>query len=68
MVSNLILDGQNEKIQQMLEINSDADSKAFNKDIYRLIKEGKISKTDGLRFSPNPQALEINLKGIFFKS
>ena len=68
MVSNLILDGQNEKIQQMLETNSDAGSKAFNKDIYRLIKEGKISKADGLRFSPNPQALEMNLKGIFFKS
>jgi len=68
MVSNLILDGQNEKIQQMLETNSDAGSKAFNKDIYRLIKEGKISKADGLRFSPNPQALEMNLKGIFFKT
>ena len=52
----------------MLETNSDAGSKAFNKDIYRLIKEGKISKTDGLRFSPNPQALEMNLKEIFFKS
>jgi twitching motility protein PilT len=43
-------------------------SKSFNKDIYRLIKEGKISKADGLRFSPNPQALEMNLKGIFFKT
>ncbi len=52
----------------MLETNSDAGSKAFNKDIYHLIKEGKISKADGLRFSPNPQALEMNLKGIFFKS
>jgi twitching motility protein PilT len=68
MVSNLILDGENEKIQQTLETNSDIGSKAFNKDIYRLIKEGKISKADGLRFSPNPQALEMNLKGIFFKS
>ena len=36
--------------------------------IYRLIKAGKISKADGLRFSPNPQALEMNLKGIFIRT
>jgi twitching motility protein PilT len=67
-VRNLILEGQNEKIQQLLDSSSDSMSKSFNRDLYRLVKEGKISKTDGLRFSPNPQALEMNLKGIFFKS
>jgi len=67
-VRNLILEGQNEKIQQLLDASSDSMSKSFNRDLYRLIKDGKISKTDGLRFSPNPQALEMNLKGIFFKS
>ena len=29
---------------------------------------GKISKQDGLKFSPNPQQLEMNLKGIFIKT
>jgi twitching motility protein PilT len=67
-VSNLILDGHNDKIQQLLESGADGGSKSFNKDLYRLIKEGKISKADGLRFSPNPAALEMNLKGIFFKT
>ena len=67
-VRNLILDGHNDKIQQLLEAGSDGGSKSFNKDLYRLIKEGKISKADGLRFSPNPPALEMNLKGIFFKT
>ncbi len=67
-VRNLILDGHNDKIQQLLESGSDGGSKSFNKDLYRLIKEGKISKADGLRFSPNPPALEMNLKGIFFKT
>jgi len=67
-VRNLILDGQNDKIQQLLDSGSDGMSKSFNKDLYRLIKEGKISKADGLRFSPNPPALEMNLKGIFFKT
>ncbi len=67
-VRNLILDGHNDKIQQLLEASSDSGSKSFNKDLFRLIKEGKISKADGLRFSPNPPALEMNLKGIFFKT
>ncbi len=67
-VKNLILEGQNEKIQGLLESNADSATFSFNKDIYRLIKAGKISKQDGLRFSPNPQQLEMNLKGIFIKS
>jgi twitching motility protein PilT len=67
-VKGLILEGQNEKIQGLLESNSDSATFSFNKDIYRLIKAGKISKQDGLRFSPNPQQLEMNLKGIFIKS
>ncbi|MEI6463299.1 MAG: PilT/PilU family type 4a pilus ATPase [Verrucomicrobiota bacterium] len=67
-VRNLILEGQNEKLQGLLESNADTSTFAFNKDIYRLIKAGKISKQDGLRFSPNPAQLDMNLKGIFIKS
>ncbi|MCF3650187.1 type IV pilus twitching motility protein PilT [Synoicihabitans lomoniglobus] len=66
-VKNLILEGENEKIQGLLNGGTDSASHSFNRDIMRLIKEGKISKADGVRYSPNPQALEMNLKGIFFK-
>ncbi len=68
VVKNLILEGQFDKLQGIMEGSGDSSSFSFNKDLYRLIKAGKISKADGLRFSPNPQALEMNLKGIFFKS
>ena len=68
VVRNLILEGQFEKIQGILDGSADSNSYSFNKDIYRLIKAGKISKAEGLRFSPNPQALEMNLKGIFIKT
>ena len=68
VVKNLILEGQFEKIQGILEGGSDSTSFSFNKDIYRLIKDGKISKAEGLRFSPNPQALDMNLKGIFVRT
>ena len=67
-VRNLILEGQNEKIQGLLESNSDSATFSFNKDLYRLWKAGKINKQDALKFSPNPQQLEMNMKGIFIKS
>lgn len=68
VVRNLILEGQFEKIQSLLEGSADSNSFSFNKDLYRLIKAGKISKAEGLRYSPNPQALDMNLKGIFIKT
>ena len=67
VVRNLILEGHFEKIQGLLEGGVDSASFSFNRDLYRLVKAGTISKAEGLRFSPNPQALEMNLKGIFFK-
>src|SRR5471032_223275 len=67
-VRNLILEGQFDKINSLLESGIDGSSYSFNKDLYRLIKAGRISKADGVRFSPNPQQLEMNLKGIFIKS
>ena len=66
-VRNLLLEGHFDKIQQLLETGDESGSKSFNRDLYRLIKAGRISKADGLRFSPNPQALDMNLKGIFVK-
>ncbi len=67
-IKNLILEGQYEKIQGMLESSGDSSSFSFNKDIYRLVRAGKISKQEALKFSPNPQQLEMNLKGIFIRS
>jgi twitching motility protein PilT len=67
-VKNLILEGHFDKIQGIMESGVDSSSFSFNKDLYRLIKAGLISKADGIRFSPSPQQLEMNLKGIFIKS
>ena len=68
VIRSLIIEGQFEKIQGLLEGGTDSASFSFNRDIYRLVKAGIISKAEALRYSPNPQALEMNLKGIFFKT
>jgi twitching motility protein PilT len=67
-IKNLILDGHNEKIQGLLDAGTDSASFSFNRDLLRLVNAHKISKADALRYSANPQALEMNLKGIFFKT
>ena len=61
VVKTLILEGQFEKIQGILESVSDSASFSFNSDLYRLVKAGNISKDEALRISPIPQALEMNL-------
>ena len=58
-------EGRFEKIPAVIEAGKDVGSRSFNQDLYRLIKAGLISKQIGLASSPNPKALEMNLKGIF---
>lgn len=63
-----ITEGIFEKIEAVIEANEDNGSKTFNQDLFRLVKEGKVSRQDALKFSPNPRQLEMNLKGIFLSS
>ncbi len=65
LARTIISEGRFEKIPAVLEASKDSGSRSFNQDLYRLIKAGKISKQTGLQVSPNPKALEMNLKGIF---
>ncbi len=68
LARSAITEGAFEKIPSVIEAGTDMGSKSFNADLYRLIREGKITKQTGLAFSPNPKALEMNLKGIFLST
>lgn len=63
-----ILEGNFEKIDAVIESGQDSGSKTFNQDLYRLVKEGKVTRGDALEVSPNSSQLEMNLKGIFLSS
>lgn len=63
-----IIDGQFEKLEAVIEAGEDNGSKTFNQDLYRLVKEGKVTKENAIASSPNPRQLEMNLKGIFLSS
>ena len=63
-----IQEGDFEKIESVMEANEDNGSKTFNQDLFRLVKNGEITKEDAMAYSPNPRQLEMNLKGIFLSS
>jgi Tfp pilus assembly ATPase PilU len=37
----------------------------FNQALYNLVKQGKVNKQEALSKATNPQALDMNFKGIF---
>jgi len=65
LVGNLILEGEFEKIPSLLDVTSNNGSHSFNQDLLRLVKSGTVARSDAMKASPNPKALEMNLKGIF---
>ena len=67
LAKKILIDGNFERIGDVIESNRENGSKSFNTDLLRLIKSGLISRADGLQRSPNPKALEMNLKGIFIQ-
>jgi twitching motility protein PilT len=63
-----IEEGSFEKIPSVIDAGAATGCKSFNADLYRLVKAGVIAKNDALAISPNPRALEMNLKGIFLST
>jgi len=68
LARSVIGDGAFEKIPAVIEAGKESGSRTFNQDLFRLVKAGRITKKVALENSPNPKALEMNLKGIFLSS
>ncbi len=52
-------------IPAAIETGTDDGMQTFNQSIYQLIKNGMISQEEGMVHASNPQALRMNLQGIF---
>ncbi len=61
-------EGAYEKIGAVIESSKGNGSQTFNQDLFRLVKAGLITKETAMENSPNPRALEMNLKGIFIST
>jgi len=64
-VRKLLNKNQLDIISAAIETGGEDDMQNFNKSVYDLIKAGLISESEGMRHASNPEALRMNLQGIF---
>jgi len=64
-VKKLIEENRLDKLPAAIETGIDDGMINFNQALFNLVKAGKVSEQEALAKASNPQALEMNFKGIF---
>jgi twitching motility protein PilT len=64
-VKKLIEENRLDKLAAAIETGTEDGMINFNQALFNLVKQGKISEQEALSKATNPQALEMNFKGIF---
>ncbi len=64
-VRKLIEENRLDKLPAAIETGTDDGMQNFNQALYKLVQQGKVTEKEALAKATNPQALEMNLKGIF---
>jgi len=64
-VKKLIEDNRLDKLGAAIETGNDDGMINFNQALFQLVKDGKVSEQEALGKASNPQALEMNFRGIF---
>jgi twitching motility protein PilT len=65
IVHKLIEENRLDKLPAAIETGTEDGMLNFNQALFALVKEGKVSEKEALSKASNPQALEMNFKGIF---
>ncbi|MBN2143626.1 MAG: PilT/PilU family type 4a pilus ATPase [Candidatus Aureabacteria bacterium] len=65
VVKKIIHENNLKKLAQAISSGQDANMSSFNQSILKLIQSGLISEEVGLAHATNPEALRMNLQGIF---
>jgi twitching motility protein PilT len=64
-VRKLIEENRLDKLPAAIETGNDDGMINFNQALFNLVKAGKVTEKEALAKASNPQALEMNFKGIF---
>src|SRR5256885_352711 len=64
-VKKLMEENRLDKLQAAIETGLDDGMINFNQALFQLVKDGKVTEKEALAKASNPQALEMNFKGIF---
>ncbi|HXR05183.1 MAG TPA: ATPase, T2SS/T4P/T4SS family, partial [Verrucomicrobiae bacterium] len=65
VVKKLIEENRLDKLAAAIETGLDDGMISFNQSLFNLVKAGRVSEKEALSKASNPQALEMNFKGIF---
>jgi len=65
MVRKLIEENRLDKLSAAIETAADDGMLSFNQSLFNLVKSGRVIEKEALSKATNPQALEMNFKGIF---
>lgn len=68
LIRKLITEDSPEKLYAALEAGAEEGMQSFNSALYSMVKEGHIDENIALDYASNPEALKMNLKGIFLSS
>src|SRR5256714_513557 len=64
-VKKLIEENRLDKLAAAIETGNDEGMINFNQSLFQLVKAGKVTEAEAMSKASNPQALEMNFKGIF---
>ncbi len=64
-VHKLLLGNKLETLAAAMETGKEDGMQTFNQALFKLIKSGQVTEKEGMAQSPNPEALKMNLQGIF---
>lgn len=65
LVRKMLEDNRLDKLSAAIETGSDDGMITFNQSLFNLVKAGLVTEKEALAKATNPQALEMNFKGIF---
>ena len=65
MVRKLLEENRLDKLSAAIETGLDDGMISFNQSLFNLVKSGRVTEKEALSKATNPQALEMNFKGIF---
>jgi len=65
LVRKLIEENRLDKLPAAIETGTDDGMLTFNQSLFNLVKAGRVAEKEALAKASNPQALEMNFKGIF---
>ena len=64
-VRKLMEENRLDKLPAAIETGTEDGMMSFNQSLFNLVKAGKVTEKEALAKASNPQALEMNFKGIF---